>query len=93
MQQPENRTLVRIRGEEYLLTRSDILRVASAESPRRINAYFVEIDGRRFPPKQLVRAATGTKQFFDSAAAIRALTALGFEVHSEEPSNDEVKNG
>ena len=77
------RTLARIRGEEHWVSRDDILRVAATENPRRINAYFVEIEGQRFPPKQLLRSATGTKQFFDTAAAVRVLSALGFVVQSE----------
>jgi hypothetical protein len=81
---PENqRTLARIKGEEHWISKADILRVAANEAPRRINAYYVDIDGRRFPPKQLVRAATGTKKFFDTAAAVRVLKALGFVVHPE----------
>jgi hypothetical protein len=71
---------VRIRNEEHLLSPDDIVAAARRESPRRLNAYFVEIDGRRFPPKQLLRGATHTTQPFDTAVAVRALQALGFEV-------------
>lgn len=74
---------VTFRGEEYLVTKDDILAVAAKESPRRVNSYFVEINGQRYPPKQLVRAATGTKQFFDTGAAVRVLQALGFTVNRE----------
>lgn len=72
--------MVRIRGEEYVLSRADIESVAQRETPRRLNAYFVELDGRRYPPKQLIRGATRTIHPFDSALAVRALRALGFEV-------------
>jgi hypothetical protein len=71
---------VRIRDEEYVLSRTDIEAVAQRETPRRLNAYFVEVDGRRYPPKQLIRGATRTTHAFDSALAVRALRALGFEV-------------
>ena len=71
---------VRIRDEEYVLSRADIEDVARRETPRRLNAYFVEVDGRRYPPKQLIRGATRTIHAFDSALAVRALRALGFEV-------------
>ena len=71
---------VTFRGEEHWVTKEDILGVAAKENPRRVNSYFVEINGNKYPPKQLVRAATGTKQFFDTAAAVRLLQALGFEV-------------
>jgi hypothetical protein len=71
---------VRIGENEYSLTRDDILAVAEREAPRRVNAYFVEIDGRRYPPKQLVRGATGTSRSFVTAVAVRALRTLGFDV-------------
>ena len=74
---------VTFRGEQHTVTREDILAVAERESPRRINAYFVELNGKRYPPKQLVRAATGTTKFFDSAAAVRVLQVLGFSVSKE----------
>jgi 5-methylcytosine-specific restriction protein B len=77
---------VTFRGEEHWVTKEDILSVAAREAPRRVNSYFVEIGGKRYPPKQLVRAATGTKQFFDTGAAVRLLQALGFTVQSETPS-------
>jgi hypothetical protein len=71
---------IRIKNEEHLLSADDILAVAKREAPRRINSYFVEIDGRRFPPKQLLRGATKTGQPFDTGLAVRALQALGFKV-------------
>jgi hypothetical protein len=71
---------VRIKDEEHTLSADDIIAVARRESPRRLNAYFVEIEGRRFPPKQLLRGATHTTQAFDTGVAVRALQALGFEV-------------
>jgi len=76
---------VTFRGEEHWVTRDDILAAAAREQPRRVNSYFVEINGKRYPPKQLVRAATGTKQFFDTAAAVRLLQALQFSVETEAP--------
>ncbi len=75
---------ITLRGEEYWVTRDDILAVATRESPRRVNSYFVEIESKRYPPKQLVRSATGTTQFFDTGAAVRLLQALGFTVKTEQ---------
>jgi 5-methylcytosine-specific restriction protein B len=74
---------VTFRGEEHWVTKEDILAVAAKESPRRVNSYFVEIEGKRYPPKQLIRSATGTTQFFDTGAAVRVLQALGFTVKTE----------
>jgi hypothetical protein len=71
---------VRIGDHEYPVTREDILAVGEREAPRRLNAYFVEIGGRRFPPKQLLRSAIGTSEPFVTAIAVRALRTLGFEV-------------
>jgi hypothetical protein len=71
---------VRIKDEEHLVSADDVIAVARRESPRRLNAYFVEIEGRRFPPKQLLRGAIRTAQPFDTGLAVRALQALGFEV-------------
>lgn len=78
-----NSCSVTFRGETYHITRENILSVAERESPRRVNSYFVELNGKRYPPKQLVRAATGTTKFFDSAAAVRVLQVLGFSVSRE----------
>lgn len=71
---------VRVGGEIYLLTRDDILAAALKEAPRRVNAYYVEIEGLRFPPKQLLRNAISGTRAFDTGVAVRALEALGFEV-------------
>ena len=71
---------VRIKDEEHLVSADDIIAVARRESPRRLNAYFVEIEGRRFPPKQLLRGAIRTTHPFDTGVAVRALRALGFDV-------------
>jgi hypothetical protein len=87
MADPKKGHSVKFRGEEHWVSREDILLVASKESPRRINEYFVEINGKRYPPKQLVRSATGTKQFFDTAAAVRLLQTLGFAIGKETGSS------
>jgi hypothetical protein len=71
---------VRIKDEAHLVSADDIIAVARRESPRRLNAYFVEIEGRRFPPKQLLRGAIRTAQPFDTGVAVRALQGLGFTV-------------
>jgi hypothetical protein len=78
---------VRIKDEEHLVSADDIIAVARRESPRRLNAYFVEIEGRRFPPKQLLRGAIRTTHPFDTGVAVRALRALGFDVVGLQGSN------
>lgn len=71
---------VRIKDEEHIVTADDIRSVARSASPLPLTRYFVEIDGRRFPPKQLLRSATQTTKAFDTGVAVRALQALGFTV-------------
>jgi hypothetical protein len=73
---------IRFRGETHTLSRDDILRVAEREVPGKITIYFVEINGRRFAPKQLIRSATGTRKPFNSAGARNVLMRLGFHVYS-----------
>jgi hypothetical protein len=75
-----SRESIRIRDEVYSISRDDVIAAAKSEAPRRLNAYYVEIEGRRFPPKQLLRAATGTTTPFVSAVAVTALQRLGFDV-------------
>jgi 5-methylcytosine-specific restriction protein B len=71
-----------IRGVKYEITRDDILRVATSVHPASIRTYYVEVQGKRFPPKQLIRLATGTPWPFNSANARSALTRLGFHVEA-----------
>jgi hypothetical protein len=71
---------VKIKDEEHTISTDDIIAVARRESPRRLNAYCVEIEGRRFPPKQLLRGAIPTAPPFDTGVAVRALQRLGFTV-------------
>jgi hypothetical protein len=71
---------VRIGEREFTLSKAIVVSAALGETPRRINAYFVDIAGRRFPPKQLLRAAIGAEAQFDSAFAVRVLEKLGFDV-------------
>ena len=74
------RQSIRIKDEIHSITPDDVVAAANGEVPRRLNAYYVEIGGRRFPPKQLLQAATKTTRAFDSAVAVRALQNLGFDV-------------
>jgi 5-methylcytosine-specific restriction protein B len=74
--------VIRFKGEEYELSQEDILNAAALQTPQRIITYYVEVGGRRFPPKQLLRAATGTRKPFNSANARALLTKLGFLVRA-----------
>jgi hypothetical protein len=74
---------IQIAGNEYTLSRDDILRAAQSRRPDRINTFYVEIDGRRFPPTQLVHVATDTPHRPYSFNARSALTKLGFDVRAQ----------
>lgn len=76
----QTRQRVRIKNVDYSVSADDIVAVARREAPRRINAYFVEIDGRRYPPKQLLRGAMPSAGAFDTGLALRSLESLGFRV-------------
>lgn len=73
-------TTIQIHGAEYTISDGDIRQVARAHAPGSIVGYYVEVEGRRYPPKQLIRVATGTRDLFNSANARSALTRLGFVV-------------
>ena len=75
-------TTIQIQGNEYKISDDDIRRVARTHAPEPLVGYYVEVEGRRYPPKQLVRLATGTRDAFNSANARSALTRLGFAVRA-----------
>lgn len=75
-------TTIQIQGREYRVSDDDVRRVARANAPGSIVGYYVEVNGRRYPPKQLIRLATGTQDVFNSANARSALTRLGFVVRA-----------
>jgi hypothetical protein len=72
-----------IRGEEHRFSRDDVIHAARRVIPEPIKTYYVEVEGKRFPPKQLIRLVTGTGRPFDSMNARAALTRLDFVVRAE----------
>lgn len=83
-----------IAGHSYELTDEDIRRAARDLDPEPVDVHFAVVDGRRFPPKQLVEAATGLDRAdFNSHQARALLKRLGFPVerrrtlHPEAPSD------
>ena len=73
---------MKIRGVEYQISDEDVRRFARTNLPNSIVGYYVEIDGRQYPPKQLIRLVTGTRNAFNSANARSVLTRLGFVVRA-----------
>ena len=77
-------TTIQIQGKVYEVSDDDIKRVARTHSPKPVARYYVIVEGRRYPPKQLIKLTTGTPDTFNSANAQSALTRLGFIVRALE---------
>lgn len=74
-------------GESFDLTADLVRRKLDGHVPDVIHQYWVEIDGTRWPVKQVVAIATGAdKGRFQSQSAQRCLSRLGFDVHGSPTS-------
>ena len=73
-----------LRGSPLSITSADILRATRDVPPTPIdgrNKYFVELHGRRFPIKQVLRLVTGLPPVgFTAQDAHRILSRLGFDI-------------
>jgi len=78
----------RLRGAALSITPADILTAPREVRPTPIdgrNKYFVELHGRRFPIKQVLRLVIGLPGFgFGAQDAHRILSRLGFDVFEYE---------
>lgn len=78
-----------LNGRSHSLDAATVRRRASGTEPQPIRTHWVEIEGRRFPPKQAFRVATGLEnEPFISHFAIRIFRRLGFST-SDIPGVDE----
>jgi hypothetical protein len=76
-----------IAGRQIDLIPADIERVAAQLDPEPIDVHFAVVSGRRFPPKQLIEAATGLDRAdFNSHQARGVLQRLGFTVDRRQPA-------
>lgn len=75
-------TTFQLHGKTYTISRDDVFRAARSVPPEAVMKFYVEIDGRRFPPTQLVRVAAATRDPAYSHNARSILTRLGFTVKS-----------
>ena len=76
----------KLRGEALSITPGDILTATRDARPAPIDGrhkYFVELHGRRFPIKQVLRLVTGPREF-GAQDAHRILSRLGFDVSEYE---------
>ena len=72
-------TTMTISGHQYDLEPRRVEMALHGELPEPINEHFVVINGRRWPPKQVVALVTGLDRAdFTTHQARRALTRLGF---------------
>jgi hypothetical protein len=59
----------------------EVLRGLQPEPLRGRAKYYVELDGKKYPVKQVMAAVTGlSKESFSTEQAVKVLKALGFEV-------------
>lgn len=73
-----------LRGERYSLTRDLVVESISGAVPREIKRYYVEIEGTRYPVKQVFELATDLSPAdFTTHDAIRILKKLCFEIGRE----------
>ncbi|MGH2988161.1 MAG: hypothetical protein ACRDLO_15955 [Solirubrobacterales bacterium] len=70
---------VKISGRTFDLDRERVTRALAGTLPEPLNDHFVVIDGRRWPPKQVIGLATGLDRAdFTTHQARRILVRLGF---------------
>jgi len=71
----------RLGGESYKLSRAQVEQSVSHADPRAIDKHYVVVNRRRYPPKQVLSAATGRPVVsFTTMEANRILKKLGFEL-------------
>ncbi|MBI3320629.1 MAG: hypothetical protein HYZ89_08645, partial [Candidatus Omnitrophica bacterium] len=75
-------TTFQLKGKTYTIKRDDVFRAGRSVPPEAVTKFYVEIDGRRFPPTQLVRVGASTPDATYSANSRSILTRLGFTVKS-----------
>ncbi|WP_157362083.1 hypothetical protein [Haloechinothrix halophila] len=78
----------KLSGREFELDRALVHASLAGQSPEAIRDHWVEVDGQRWPPKQVLEAAIGVQRSeFTSHTALRQLRRLGFET-STMPTDD-----
>jgi len=75
----------RLRGRDFDLSREEVEKGMRGVEPEPIRKYYVEINGRRYPIKQVIAVCLGLDPIrFTSADAYRILSGLGFEIRRVE---------
>lgn len=71
----------RLGGETYRLSRADVEQRVGHTEPRPIDKHYVVLNGRRYPPKQVLSAALDRPVVsFTTMEANRVLKKLGFDL-------------
>ena len=76
-----------ISGHSYEINREDILEKTRGVPPKQFdgrNRYYVELNGSKYPIKQLIHLATGLSYTgpFGAQDAFRILKKIGFTIHN-----------
>lgn len=80
---PTNSLSFQLDGKNYVLSKEDVCAKVAFAVPKPTDKYFVAIDGRPYPPKQLLELALRVPSAnFTTAAANAILRRLGFEVQT-----------
>src|SRR5687768_1003874 len=68
-------------GKEYDLVPEDVQRRMTEQQPEAIRNHYVTVNGRLYPPKQVLEAVTGlSRASFTTQNAHSVLRRLGFEL-------------
>ncbi len=76
-------TNMKFSGETHKFTKANVRNATRGVKPERILRYYVELYGKQYPPKQVIRLVTRTRKQFNSANARSALTRLGFVIKAK----------
>lgn len=72
-----------IRGDVYEIDAEKIRQAVKGSTPKPISKYYVEIDGQRYPIKQVLAMVSNIPLIgFTSLDAYRVLNKLGFEIQA-----------
>jgi hypothetical protein len=87
-----SRKTVRLNGVNHEIDSEKITRLAARLEPKGIDKYWVKIQGRKLPPKQVVSELLNVPLVdFTTMDATRILGAVGFQVHSAEDKAEPVR--
>ena len=71
----------KIRGRSYVIEKKDVIEKMRGEEPGDIDKYYVILEGKKFPIKQVIEVVCGIPLIgFTSMDAYRILEKLGFEI-------------